>query len=191
MASVLMKTSYPRRTSPVLRGRWVLEDVLGAKVPPPPPNVPTLDEGPAAIAASSLRERLEKHRTNPDCASCHQRMDPLGFALENFDAIGRWRIEESGIPIDASATLPSGETFKGPVELKRALMERRDEIQTHFIKKFLGFALGRELNKFDQCVIDACLKRLSEGRGADAILEEVLQSYPFQHRYYNPATAKS
>jgi hypothetical protein len=187
MASVLIKASYPHRTSPVLRGRWILDDVLGAKVPPPPPNVPSLEESSHGLTMASLRERLEVHRKNPDCAVCHQRMDPLGFGLENYDAIGRWRTEDQGLPIDASGSLPSGETFQGPAELKRVLMNRKDEFQLHAIRKLIGFALGRDLNKFDQCVIDASTKRLQEEQRADVVLEEILMSYPFQHRYYNPA----
>jgi hypothetical protein len=187
MASVLIKASYPHRTSPVLRGRWILDDVLGAKVPPPPPNVPSLEESSHGLTTASLRERLEVHRKNPDCAVCHQRMDPLGFGLENYDAIGRWRTEDQGLPIDASGSLPSGETFQGPAELKRVLMNRKDEFQLHAIRKLIGFALGRDLNKFDQCVIDASTKRLQEEQRADVVLEEILMSYPFQHRYYNPA----
>jgi len=187
MASVLIRASYPRRTSPVLRGRWILEDVLGAKVPPPPPNVPALDESTGAASAATLRERLELHRTHPECASCHQRMDPLGFALENFDAIGRWRTEDAGMPVDARGTLPSGESFAGPAELKRVLMNRQEDFEKHFVRKLLGYALGRDLNKFDQCVIDSALKRLKEESRADVLLEEILLAYPFQHRYYNPA----
>jgi hypothetical protein len=187
MASVLMKSSFPRRTSPVLRGRWILEDVLGDKVPPPPPNVPTLDEYKDTASAGTLRERLELHRTQPDCASCHQRMDPLGFALENFDALGRFRMDDDGNPIDAKGILPSGEAFDGPNELKETLMRRHEEFQKHFVRKLVGYALGRDLNKFDQCVIDRSFDRLKEGAGADAILEEIISSYPFQHRYYNPA----
>ena len=189
MASVLMRASYPRRTSPVLRGRWILEDILGAKVPPPPPNVPSLEESASSLTTASLRERLELHRKNPECASCHQRMDPLGFGLENYDAIGRWRTEDQGLPIDASGTLPSGETFQNASELKLILLKRQDEFQLHVVRKWVGYALGRDLNKFDQCVIDASMKRLREENRADVILEEILLSYPFQHRYYNPAKA--
>ena len=187
MASVLIKASYPRRTSPVLRGRWILEELLGSKVPPPPPNVPSLDEGGTVATTASLRERLELHRQKPECASCHQRMDPLGFGLENYDAVGRWRTEDSGVAIDASGTLPSGESFSGPAELKKLLMVRKDEFQLHAVRKLVGFALGRDLNKFDQCIIDTSIKRLKEENCADVILEEILFSYPFQHRYYSKA----
>jgi hypothetical protein len=116
-------------------------------------------------------------------------MDPLGFGLENYDAIGRWRTEDQGLPIDASGTLPSGETFQNASELKLILLKRQDEFQLHVVRKWVGYALGRDLNKFDQCVIDASMKRLREENRADVILEEILLSYPFQHRYYNPAKA--
>jgi mono/diheme cytochrome c family protein len=185
-AAVLASTSYPLRTSPVLRGRWALETLLGSKVPPPPPGVPALEatkaEGDKAL---SLRERLELHRKDPNCASCHARMDPLGFGLENYDPLGRWRTEDDGIAIDASGKLPSGETFTGPDELKTLLLKRKDEFLKHFVRKTLGFALGRDLNRFDDCVVDAAMKRLNEeDYKAQGLLEEIVLSYPFQHRYF-------
>lgn len=188
MAGVLIKTSYPRRTSPVLRGRWILEDVLGAKVPPPPPNVPALEEGDHGPNNLTLRQRLEKHRENPECASCHDRMDPLGFGLENFDAIGRWRTEDNGQPVDSAGKLPSGETFEGSAGLKKILMSRKDEFYRHVARKMVGFALGRELNKFDQCVIDKSVERLNKEGHASVILEEIFLSYAFQHRYYSKSS---
>lgn len=185
MASVLTTTSYPRRTSPVLRGRWILEEVLGSKVPTPPPNVPSLEEQPTTEKMLTLRERLEVHRQKPECASCHNRMDPLGFGLENFDAIGRWRMEDNGQPVDTAGKLPSGESFSGPEELKQVLLKRSGEFQRHFVRKLLGFALGRELNKFDNCIVDECLKKLQSNEGRAAVLiEEIALSYPFQHRYF-------
>jgi hypothetical protein len=186
MASVLTSASYPRRTSPVLRGRWLLDELLGARVPPPPPNVPALEEaGEATATTLTMRQRLEVHRQNPDCASCHDRMDPLGFGLENFDAIGRWRSLDHDLPIDATGKLPSGETFDGPEQLKSILMNRSDEFQKHFVRKLLGFALGRDLNKFDMCVVDDCLKALKENGGRSSLLiEKIALSYPFQHRFF-------
>ena len=184
-AAVLTRTSYPRRSSPVLRGKWILEEILGAKVPPPPPGVPALEEvGEEEGVVMTLKERLSKHRMQAECASCHARMDPLGFGLENFNAIGVWRDEEFGREIDATGELPSGETFRGALELKNILLKRRDEFEKHFIRKLVGFAYGRELNKFDQCVQDRALERLRREGRADGILEEILLSYPFQHRYY-------
>lgn len=186
MASVLTSASYPRRTSPVLRGRWLLDELLGARVPPPPPNVPALEEaGEATATALTMRQRLEVHRKNPDCASCHDRMDPLGFGLENFDAIGRWRTMDHDQPIDATGKLPSGETFDGPEQLKATLMKRSDEFEKHFVRKLVGFAFGRSLNKFDMCVVDDCMKALKENDGRSSVLiEKIVFSYPFQHRFF-------
>jgi mono/diheme cytochrome c family protein len=185
--AILIHTSYPRRTSPVLRGRWLLEEILGSRVPPPPPGVPALEESTADHVAS-LRERLERHRQNPECAACHDRMDPLGFGLENFDALGRWRQTDQGLPIDAQGTLPTGQTFTGPAELKQVLLQRQEEFQQHLARKLLGFALGRALNKFDDCVIEAALaaSRSDEHR-AQAMIRTIVVSYPFRHRYFKAA----
>jgi mono/diheme cytochrome c family protein len=178
LGAALMTSSYPRRTSPVLRGRWILEEVLGAHVPPPPPNVPALEEA-TAEKAMTLRERLEVHRKNPDCAACHNRMDPLGFGLENFDGLGRWRDKDHDFAIDASGKLPSGESFAGPEELKQILLRRSGEFEYHLVKKMLGFALGRELNKLN-----------AENHRASAVIETIATSYPFQHRYFKAAVQK-
>jgi hypothetical protein len=185
-AAVLTSTSYPLRTSPVLRGRWVLEEILGSRVPPPPPGVPALEATKGeADKPLSLRERLELHRKDPDCASCHARMDPIGFGLENYDVLGRWRADDAGHAIDASGKLPSGETFSGPDEMKALILKRKDEFLKHFVRKMLGFALGRDLNRFDDCVVEAALKRLNENEyRAQGLLEEIVLSYPFQHRYF-------
>jgi mono/diheme cytochrome c family protein len=189
LGSVLTATSYPRRTSPVLRGRWILEEVLGSNVPAPPPNVPALEENTASTEGLTLRQRLDLHRQKAECASCHDRMDPLGFGLENFDGIGRWRDIDNGQPIDNAGKLPSGDSFSGPNELKSVLMKRSGEFQQHFVRKLLGFALGRELNKFDQCIMEACLKKLSENEFKSQILiEEIALSYPFQYRYHKQPT---
>ncbi len=188
--AVLVQTSYPRRTSPVLRGRWLLEEILGSRVPPPPPGVPALDES-VGEQVVSLREKLELHRRNPECAACHDRMDPLGFGLENFDALGRWRETDHGQAIDSQGTLPSGQTFSGPQELKQVLLERSSEFQRHFVRKLLGFALGRELTKFDDCVVDDSLRALQENQmQAQSVIETIVTSYPFQHRYFKAAETK-
>ncbi len=187
MGAVLVNTSYPRRTSPVLRGRWLLEDLLGSHVPPPPPNVPAL-EATTSEKTLTLRQRLEEHRTKPECAACHNRMDPLGFGLENFDALGRWRQMDAGIEIDASGKLPSGEAFSGATELKALILARSGEFERHFVRKLLGFTLGRELNKFDDCVVDECLKQLAANdHRARVVLERIVTSYPFQHRFFKAA----
>ena len=182
-AAVLAGTSYPKRTSPVLRGQWVLGQVLGGKVPPPPPGVPPLEEKHDG-APKTLRQRLEAHRTNPSCASCHDRMDPIGFGLENYDVLGRWRSEDGGLPVDASGSLPPGGGFNGPEELKQRLLDRRGEFVKHLTRKLLGYALGRELDEFDQCVVDRTAKKLGESDHRAALLaEEIVVSHPFRHRY--------
>jgi hypothetical protein len=184
MAAILTATSHPLRTSPVLRGTWVLEKILGDHVPPPPPNVGVLPEDDTPQDGLTLRDRLEAHRKNPDCASCHARIDPIGFGLENFDPIGRWRAEQHGLPIDTQGTLPSGETFNGPRELKAILMNRRDDIVRNLSRKMLGYALGRSLTQFDTCVVDHCMERLQgEGYRASVLMTEIVLSYPFRHRF--------
>jgi hypothetical protein len=184
-ASVLTVTSHPHRTSPVLRGRWVLEELLGADVPPPPPNVPELQTGEKA-KAKTLRGQLELHRAKAECASCHNKMDPLGFGLENFDPIGRWRTESEGEPLDTTGSLPTGEKFKGPVELKKLLLDkRRPDFLRNLSRKMLGYALAREVNRVDLCVVGDCVKALEAGEyRVSRLLEAVVVSYPFSHRYH-------
>lgn len=184
MAAVLTVSSYPLRTSPVLRGKWILESLLGSKVPPPPPEAGSLPENAAEGKKLSFRERLEKHRTKAECASCHQKMDPLGFGLENFDPIGRWRTVDEGEPVDSVGQLPSGEKFSSPEQLKKVLMGRKDEVLTHLTRKLLGYALGRALNTFDKCVVEDALKAMKAANyRSSALIETIVLSYPFQHRY--------
>jgi hypothetical protein len=185
MGGVHALTSYPLRTSPVLRGKWILEALLGDKVNPPPPDVPPLEEKAEEVAHLTVRVQLEKHRINPDCASCHNKMDPLGFGLENFDILGRWRDKDRGHPIDARGTLPSGETFTGPTGLKNLLMTRKDDVIKHLVRKMTGFAYGRELNRLDECVIDRAMKALQANNyRASVLVEQIATSFPFQHRFY-------
>lgn len=185
MAAVHATTSYPLRTSPVLRGKWILESILGDRIPPPPPNVPALKVDDEKISAGSLREQLELHRSQPDCAACHNRMDPLGFGMENFDPLGRWRIAMDGQEINATGVLPSGKTFTGPGELKQVLLDQKDKAVKHMVKKMVGYAFGRELNKFDQCVIDDTLEALqANDYRASLMVETIATSYAFRHRYY-------
>jgi uncharacterized protein DUF1592/uncharacterized protein DUF1588/uncharacterized protein DUF1587/uncharacterized protein DUF1595/uncharacterized protein DUF1585/cytochrome c len=184
MAGVLTVTSFPLRTSPVLRGKWVLEDLLGARVPPPPPNAGVLPKDDRNDKGLSFRKQLELHRSRSECASCHQRMDPLGFGLENFDPIGRFRTEQAGQPVDAAGELPSGEKFTGPRELRAVLLKQKTEFLRNLSRKLFGYALGRQLYRFDQCVIDESLKALeAEGYKAPALIERIALSYPFRHRY--------
>jgi len=186
MAGVHALTSFPLRTSPVLRGRWMLEALLGDKIPPPPPDVPALNEETAAKPGGlSLRKQLEQHRIKAECASCHDKMDPLGFGLENFDELGRWRDQLHGESVDARGTLPSGEVYDGPAGLKKVLLARKDKIMRQLARKMTGFAFGRELNQFDNCVIDDAMKALAQNDWrADVLIETIATSYPFQHRFY-------
>ena len=184
MASILTATSFPLRTSPVLRGKWVMESILGGKVPPPPPEAGTLPKDDKADNGLTFRQRLEKHRSKPECASCHQKMDPLGFGLENFDPIGRWRDQTGGAPVDARGELPNGDKFSGPRELKDVLLKRKDEFLRNFSRKMLGYALGRGLSKYDQCVVqDATAVLRANDYRPSALIEQIVLSKTFQYRY--------
>ena len=181
---LLMVTSYPNRTSPVVRGKWLLETILGAPPPEPPPNVPGLPDRGEGGEPASVRERLERHRANPACAGCHAPMDPLGFALENFDAIGTWRAHsEAGLPIDASATMPSGAAFEGPAGLRRVLLSRGEDFAATVTEKLLAYALGRGLEYTDRPAV----RRILRAAAADdyrwsSIVLGIVKSTPFQWR---------
>jgi hypothetical protein len=181
-ASVLTVSSYATRTSPVLRGKWILENLLGAPPPDPPPGVPNLDEARAGEAAS-VRQQLEAHRTNPTCAACHRRMDPLGFGLENYDGIGAWRTEDGGTPIDAAGTLPDGRTFDGPAALRGILENEREAFARALTVKLLTYALGRGLTQADRQTVRGIVRALPrhEYRFSGLVLE-IAQSVPFQMR---------
>jgi mono/diheme cytochrome c family protein len=182
--SILTVTSYATRTSPVLRGKWLLENILGAPPPPPPPNVPALPENDEGTASLSIRERMEQHRKNPVCASCHVRMDPLGFALENFDAIGKWRdTDEDGTPIDVSGSLPDGTTFQGAVALRNLLLARRDEFVGTATEKLLTFALGRGVAYYDRPALrKIVLDAAPGGYRWSSIILGIVNSTPFEMR---------
>ena len=182
--SLLTVTSHPNRTSPVLRGKWLLESILGAPPPEPPPNVPGLPDRGEGGAPASVRDRLELHRANPVCASCHAPMDPLGFALENFDAIGRWRATgEAGLPIDASATMPSGLQFEGPAGLRRVLLSRGEEFAGAVTEKLLAYAVGRGLEYYDRPSVRQILRTAApDDYRWSAIVLGIVQSAPFQWR---------
>jgi mono/diheme cytochrome c family protein len=182
-ASVLTVTSNPTRTSPVKRGRWVLEQLLGEPPPPPPPDVPELPETPQAALTGSLKQRMEKHRADPKCANCHTRMDAIGFALENYNAIGAWRTKDGSFDIDAGGTFPDGTAFKGPAELRKVLLDRKDLFVRCFIEKLMIYALGRGIEPYD----DPAIRRIQaavakDGYKISSIILEIARSEPFRLR---------
>jgi hypothetical protein len=180
-ASVLTVTSYPNRTSPVERGKWILTNLLGVPPQPPPPNVPPLQETASDGRVLPLRERMERHRADPVCAGCHRLMDPLGFALENFDGIGQWRTAEDGARIDASGTLYNGVTVEGAVGLRQALVSHPDIFVGVMTEKMLTYALGRGLEYYD---MPAVRKIVQDSRNRDfrfsSIVLGIVKSTPFQ-----------
>ena len=181
--SILTVTSYPNRTSPVLRGKWLLDNFLGTPPPAPPPDIPSLRENTATRTPTSVRERLEEHRRNPACAVCHAPMDPLGFALENFDAIGAWRTTDALSPVDASASLPDGTRFEGPAGLRALLLSKREQFVRTVTEKLLTYALGREIEYYDAPVV----RQITRTAAADdyrwsSLILEIVKSMPFQMR---------
>ncbi|MFH5803272.1 DUF1592 domain-containing protein [Alienimonas sp. DA493] len=185
LGGVLLASSYSQRTSPVLRGAWVLETLIGVKVPSPPPDVPELKVG---RDKGTVREKLARHREDPACYACHNLMDPVGFALDNYDILGRWRTEEGGAPIDASATLPDGEEFEGPGGLRRVLLKQEDRVVRHLAAKLLGYALGRSLEDGDDCTIDRVVAEARENGGTTrALVKAIVRSVPFRMIAREPA----
>lgn len=182
-ASMLTVTSNASRTSLVKRGKWVLEQILGAPPPPQPPDVPVLAEDRNFVVSGTLRQRLEQHRSNPSCASCHSRLDPLGFGLENYDAIGAWRDKEGPFPIDATGKLPSGESFRGPGELKNILKNRQHEFTRCLTEKLLTYALGRGLEDFDAYTVDKIVDAVAADHYKfSRLVLEIVKSDPFLKR---------
>ncbi|MBV9612174.1 MAG: DUF1592 domain-containing protein, partial [Acidobacteriaceae bacterium] len=179
-ASVLTVTSYPTRTSPVLRGKWILENALNAPPPPPPPGVGSIDSKPGVVTGT-MRQQMEKHRADPMCAGCHSRMDPLGFALENYNAIGQWRTHDGGLPIDSSGALPNGRSFSGPAELKQILASDSDKFAECLTEKLLTYALGRGLEPYDK---PATRQIVAAVRASDyrfsTLIGEIVDSAEFQ-----------
>ena len=188
MGSILAATSTPTRTSPVLRGVWVLEKLLGQRIPPPPPNVAALPSDSANKPPRNLREELEAHRSQAGCIDCHQKIDPIGFGLENFDAIGRYRESYGEAPIDSIGILPDGNSFNGPVELKRYLIDHRsDDFVRNVSEHLFVFALGRKLGPHDEPSIDAICRSLADHNfEAIRLSEEIVFSFPFQYHTDNP-----
>jgi hypothetical protein len=181
--SILTVTSYPTRTSPVLRGKWILENLLGTPPPPPPANVPDLKDHAEDGRVLSVREQMEKHRANAVCASCHARMDPLGFALENFDAVGKYRMKDANGTIDTSGALPDGTKFQGPAGLRDVLLSRRDQFVETVAEKLLTYALGRGLEYYDQPAIRGITREAGkDDYHMSSLIVAITKSMPFQMR---------
>ena len=181
-AGVLTVTSYPTRTSPVIRGKYVLEAILGTPPPDPPADVPVLEEEGLGSDAS-LRQRIEQHRASPTCATCHDRMDALGFGLENYDAIGRWRTKDGNFDIDSAGTLPNGKSFNTPAEMRRILLADLDEFSRNMTEKMLIYALGRGLEQYDRISVREISRKVREsGYRFQTLIHEVVMSLPFQQR---------
>ncbi len=180
--SILTVTSYPTRTSPVLRGKWILENILGAPPPPPPANVPDLADS-ASVSAKDLRAALEQHRADPGCASCHARLDPLGFALENYDGTGKFRTSDGDVAIDASGSLPGGIAIDGLTGLKRVLMEHHDEFVECLAEKLLTYALGRGLEHYDLPAVREIRRQAAQNDYRfSSIALAIVEGVPFQMR---------
>jgi hypothetical protein len=182
--SILTVTSYPNRTSVVQRGKWVLENLLGSPPPPPPPDIPTLESHQKEGVHLTMRQQMEQHRANPTCASCHSRMDPIGFSLENYDGDGKWRSKDSGAVIDASGKMPDGATFSGPAGLKDLLLTKhRDEFISTFTEKLLTYALGRGVEYYDRPAMRAIIKdAASQNTTIPALIQSIVKSSQFQMR---------
>jgi hypothetical protein len=183
LGGVLTVTSYPLRTSPVLRGKLVLDEILGAPPPPPPPEVTELPQDDVQPDGLSFRKRLEAHRSRAECASCHARMDPIGFGLENFDPVGRWRTEQGGQPVDSGGELTTGEKFSGPKELKKILAKRKEVFARTVAEKMLAYALGRGLEFYDQPAVKGIADAVAkEDYRSSTLVVEIARSYPFRYR---------
>jgi hypothetical protein len=180
---LLLATSHADRTSPVVRGKWILENILGTPAPPPIADVPPLADTKGAERPTTLRARMEAHRANPSCASCHRIMDPLGFALENFDAVGAWRVRDGGAPIDASGQLVDGSAVNGVVALREALLARSSLFVTTLTEKLLTYALGRGLQHYDMPVVRAIVRDVEpQHYRFSSLVMAIVKSAPFQMR---------
>jgi uncharacterized protein DUF1588/uncharacterized protein DUF1585/uncharacterized protein DUF1592 len=181
-ASVLTVSSYPTRTSVVLRGKFLLETVLNAPPPAPPADVPPLDEKDIGVAVSH-RERLDAHRADPLCASCHNKMDPLGFGLENYDAVGRWRTKDGAFSIEPTGTFPGGKEFSGPVELKAQLRGHMPQFTRSLAERMLTYALGRGIEPYDRLVVKEVVARTAAAEyRIQPLVRAIVDSVPFQQR---------
>ena len=184
-ASFLTLTSKPlgstRRTSPVMRGKWILENIFNQTIPPPPPNVPSLEFDPNKELKGTVRQIFEQHRVDPTCAGCHARMDPYGFALENYDGFGAWRDQDNRVDVDASGEI-DGKVFTTPVEFRAMLAGRKDDFRRGFVKKMLSYALGRGMRGYDRPSLDAIQRSVEkDGDTLASVVVNIAKSYPFQH----------
>src|SRR5262249_44826248 len=186
-ASILTVTSNPTRTSPVKRGKWILDNILNTPPPPPLPDAGELSEDEKDISSAPPRKRMELHRSKAICASCHQRMDPLGFGFENFDAVGAWRTKDGKFDVDASGELPNGQKFNGPKELVAVLKSKEADFRRCLAEKLLTYALGRGLEYFDKCAVDDISAELARNDNRFVTLvNAIVQSDPFQMRRGRP-----
>lgn len=183
-ASVLTVTSNPTRTSPVKRGKWFLEQILGTPPPPPPPDVPELEEEGEVVHGTTLRERLEQHRADPECANCHAKMDPIGFALENYNAIGAWRWKDGELDIDTTAVLPDGTVLQhGIIDLRRVVLDRKQQFARCLTEKLLTYALGRGLEYYDRPTVERIVVQLeAKDYRSSVLITEIVKSDPFRLR---------
>jgi Protein of unknown function (DUF1588)/Protein of unknown function (DUF1585)/Protein of unknown function (DUF1592) len=182
--SILTVTSYPNRTSVVQRGKWVLENLLGTPPPPPPPDIPALEAHAKDDQRLTMRQQMEQHRANPTCASCHSRMDPIGFSLENYDGVGAWRSKDAGSVIDVTGKMPDGTTFEGPAGLKNLLLTaHRDEFISTVTEKLLTYALGRGLESYDRPAMRAIVRDAArQNTTIPALIHSIVKSPQFQMR---------
>jgi hypothetical protein len=190
--SMLLVTSNANRTSPVQRGKWILENLLASPPPLPPPNVPPLKESSELARATSVRERMEQHRANPACAGCHKIMDPIGLALDNFDGVGQWRAVDLGFPIDASGQLVDGTRVDGPASLRQALLNRPEAFVGAMTEKLLMYGVGRETKYYDMPVVRAIMRDAANNhyRFSELVLG-IVKSQPFQMRMKEAAPAEN
>ncbi len=180
--AILTVSSYPTRTSPPVRGKWVLENLLGTPPPPPPPDVPVLDESKLG-ESQSMRARMEQHRRDPSCSACHNLMDPIGFGLESYDAVGAWRTADGKFPIDTAGALPDGRTFQGARDLKQILKAQSGAFTRNLAEKLLTFALGRGLESYDRATVDEiCRRTAAANYKFSALVLAIADSKPFQMR---------
>jgi hypothetical protein len=176
-------SSYPTRTSVVLRGKYVLENILGTPPPPPPPDVPALDDAATGTSAS-LRQQMQAHRSSPVCASCHSKMDVLGFGLENYDGIGAWRTQDGKFPVDSTGTLPNGKSFATPAELRQLLLSNMPEFEHCLSQKMLTYALGRGLGPADRITVTEIDRKVAQSEYKfQTLIREVVHSMPFRMQH--------